>query len=80
MMNPVKYTHIPVPVLAIFATEKAPEAWQNEWEDKQINAFEAGVPTARVVRLAHAGHDVFVTNEADVMREMGIFLNALTSN
>lgn len=47
MMNPVKYTSIPVPVLAIFATEKAPEAWQNEWENKQINAFEAGVPTAR---------------------------------
>lgn len=77
MMNPVKYTNIPVPVLAIFATQRSPDAGEEEWRDKQINAFEAGVPTAHVVRMAHAGHDVFVTNEADVIREMTSFLNAL---
>jgi non-heme chloroperoxidase len=79
MMNPVKYTKIPVPVLAIFAMEKAPDPDENAWEDRQIDAFEAGVPTARVVRLAHAGHDVFTTNEAEVIREMRAFLESLTS-
>ena len=77
MMNPVKYTKILVPVLAIFATEKYSDAEQNAWEKRQIDAFEAGVPTARVVRLPHAGHDVFATNEAEVMREMTTFLNGL---
>lgn len=76
IMNPVKYTEIPVPVLAIFATESS-DAEQNAWEKRQIDAFEAGVPTARVVRLAHAGHDVFATNEAEVMREMTGFLDGL---
>ncbi len=80
MMNPVKYTKIPVPVLAIFATEKTSDAGQRDWENKQINAFEAGVPTARVVRLAHAGHDVFATNEAEVIRLMTNFLKALPSS
>lgn len=77
MMNPVKYTKIPVPVLAIFATEKTADPGENQWENRQINAFEAGIPTARVVRLAHAGHDVFATNEAEVIREITTFLNAL---
>lgn len=79
MMNPVKYTKIPVPVLAIFATDKTSDAEEREWQNKQINAFEAGVPTARVVRLAHAGHDVFSTNEAEVIREMTTFLKGLPS-
>ncbi len=77
MMNPVKYTKIPVPVLAIFATQRDPDPGQEEWRSRQIKAFEAGVPTARVVRMAHAGHEVFVTNEADVLREMTNFLDAL---
>ena len=77
MMNPVKYTKIPVPVLAIFATQRDPDPSEEEWRERQIRAFEAGVPTAHVVRLAHAGHEVFVTNEAEVIREMTTFLNAL---
>ena len=80
MMNPVKYTKIPVPILAIFATEKTSDAGQNDWENRQINAFESGIPTARVVRLAHAGHDVFATNEAEVIREMTTFLKSLPSS
>ena len=79
MMNPVKYTTIPVPVLAIFATEKSSDPDENAWENRQIDAFEAGIPTARVVRLAHARHDVFATNEAEVIREMRAFLQSLTS-
>jgi non-heme chloroperoxidase len=77
LANTEKYTNIPVPVLAIFATQRDPDPSEEEWRDKQIRAFEAGVPTAHVVRLAHAGHEVFVTNEADVIREMTTFLKAL---
>jgi non-heme chloroperoxidase len=76
MTNGVKYTNIPVPILAIFATQRDSPA-QEEWREKQVSAFEKGVPTAQVVRMPHAGHDVFVTNEADVLREMTAFLNAL---
>jgi non-heme chloroperoxidase len=76
MTNPVKYTNLPVPVLAIFATQRDSPG-QERWREKQVSAFEKGVPTAHVVRMAHAGHDVFVTNEADVLREMNTFLDAL---
>jgi hypothetical protein len=40
----------------------------------QAGAFEKGVPTARVVRLPHAHHYVFMSNEGDVLREMRTFL------
>jgi pimeloyl-ACP methyl ester carboxylesterase len=36
----------------------------------QLNAFETGVPTARVVKLPGAHHHVFLSNEADVLYEM----------
>jgi non-heme chloroperoxidase len=41
------------------------------------NAFEKGVPSGRVVRLPHANHYVFISNRADVLREMRAFTNAL---
>ena len=41
------------------------------------NAFEAGVPSARVVRLPNADHYVFRSNEADVTREMNTFMDGL---
>jgi hypothetical protein len=37
---------------------------------EQAKAFERGVPSARVVRLTHANHYVFKSNEAGVLREM----------
>jgi hypothetical protein len=43
----------------------------------QATAFEKGVPTARVVRSARANHYVFLSNEADVLREMNAFMAAL---
>jgi len=61
-----KYTDIQVPVLAIFANTGV-----------QTKAFEDGVPSARVVRLAHANHYVFQSNEADVLREMNAFIRTL---
>jgi len=44
---------------------------------KQAKAFEDGVPTARVVRLRDADHYVYLSNEADVLREMKSFLSTL---
>lgn len=44
--------------------------------ERQAKSFEAGVPTARVVRLRGA-HYIFVSNERDVIREMGGFLASL---
>jgi hypothetical protein len=44
--------------------------------EKQAKAFEDWVPTARVVRLPHANHVVFSSNEADVLKEMHTFLAA----
>jgi non-heme chloroperoxidase len=43
----------------------------------QINAFQRGVPQARVVRLAHADHFVWRSHETDVLREMRAFIDAL---
>ena len=45
--------------------------------EKQVTAFENGVPGAKVVRLANANHYVFLSNEADVLREMRAFLGRL---
>ena len=43
----------------------------------QFVAFQRGVPQARVVRLEHATHYVFRSNEADVLREIRRFIDAL---
>ncbi len=45
--------------------------------EEQAEAFESGVPSARVVILPHANHYVFLSNEADVLREMRAFLAGL---
>lgn len=86
-----RYTKIPVPILAIYAVphdlgplpgvdaaaRAAFEANDEEVTGAQAKAFESGLPTARVVRLPHANHYVFLSNEADVIREMADFLGKL---
>ena len=86
-----KYTNIPVPILAIYALphdlgpvlsgdtaeRSAYEARDEVTTGTQAKAFEMGVRSARVVRLAHANHYVFVSNEADVLREMNAFIGSL---
>jgi len=85
-----KYTGIRVPVLAIFAFPRDLGPYVNSHpaalaafqpseivSGAQVNVFEAGVPSARVVRIAHASHYVFITNEADVLREMHAFIAGL---
>jgi pimeloyl-ACP methyl ester carboxylesterase len=63
-----RYTRIPVPILAIF---RVVPGW------KQSDVFERGVPSARVVRLDHASHKIFLSNETDVLREMNAFISGL---
>ena len=47
--------------------------------EAQAKAFESGVPTARVVRIPNANHYVFLSHEADVLREMDAFIASLRS-
>jgi len=86
-----KYTNIPVPILAIFAiphelklgigkdpSERAAlDASDEATSGGQAKAFESGIPSARVIRLPHANHYVFKSNEAEVLREMNAFLRTL---
>jgi hypothetical protein len=71
-----KYTEIPVPILAIFASSAA--EWQDDSEaGAQAKAFETGIPSSRVVRMPGANHYVFRSNEADVLREINAFVKTL---
>jgi non-heme chloroperoxidase len=86
-----KYTKIPVPILAIFAVphdlgpmaprdptiRAAFEANEEASVGAQAKAFESGLPSARVVRIPHAEHYVFLSNEADVLCEMNAFIGSL---
>ena len=87
-----KYTNLSaVPILAMYAlphdvgpllandpaARAAREAQDQERTGLQAAAFEKGVPSARVVRIPHANHYVFRSNEADVLREMNAFLAGL---
>jgi non-heme chloroperoxidase len=79
-----------VPILAIFADppyngpadapaeqKAAAEAQGNAMLEAQVLAFEQAMPSAHVVRIAHANHYVFRSNEADVLREVNAFIAAL---
>jgi non-heme chloroperoxidase len=84
-----KYTNFSaVPILAIYALPHDPgpmfandaalrsarEAQDLETTGRQAAAFEKAAPSARVVRLPHANHYVFRSNEEDVLREVNSFL------
>jgi pimeloyl-ACP methyl ester carboxylesterase len=87
-----KHTDIRVPILAIFAlphdfgpdflkddpaARAVAEARDVATTGAQAAAFEKGLPSARVVRLANANHYVFRSNEADVLREIEAFVGKL---
>ena len=80
-----KYSGVKAPALAIFASPHACTGFcispqykaQEASVAAQADAFEAGVPSARVVRIANANHYVFLSNEADVMRDMNAFMDGL---
>ena len=82
-----RYTDIRAPILAIYAlhpirgpagsaARAAGEAGK-QMKLAQAEAFETGLPSARVVRLPNASHYVFQSNEADVLREMNAFIGSL---
>ena len=83
--NPRKYTAIKAPILAIIAVPRAcaPKCDQPsvkalaEDDEKRADAFAAGNPTATVIRLAYAKHEVYQSNEQDVLRAMNIFIDHL---
>jgi len=91
MSGEQKYTDVHVPVLAIFAiphdlglasqndpvARAAAEASDLARTGAQADAFEKGIPSAHVVRLPHANHYVFLSNEADVLRQMNVFIGSL---
>lgn len=86
-----KYTKIPAPILAIYAVphdrgalanpdptaRAADDARDEVTTGAQAKAFESALPSAKVVRISHADHYVFRSNEADVLREMNMFLAGL---
>jgi len=87
-----KYGDIHVPILAIYADPEDDDAALNNLDpaaraayeaidsaqtETQAEAFEKGVTSAHVVRLPHANHYVFLSNEKDVLGEMNAFLSSL---
>jgi non-heme chloroperoxidase len=87
-----KYTQIKAPCLAIFAVphdlsaafredparHAAVAAADLERQTRLADAFAAGVPSAKVIRLRSANHYVFRSNEAEVVRAMNDFLGRLS--
>ena len=86
-----KYTHIGVPVLAIYAD---PHSFGNLYKNEpdklaalvaddhanvsaQADAFQAGVPSAQVVRIANADHFIFRSNQDEVLQAMNAFIARL---
>lgn len=85
-----RYTALNCPVLAIVALphdhglppgpkRDAVDAWEMQQFGPLADRFEAGVPTARVVRIAHAKHGVFESNQSEVVRDIEGFVDGLKS-
>jgi len=86
-----EYTDIRDPILAIFAVghrlgpyaDQDPVARDAALARDEANTvaiadgFQKGLPSARVVQLHRTYHYIFITNEADVLREMRAFVSAL---
>jgi non-heme chloroperoxidase len=68
-----KFTELNCPILAIFAWPSDPV----QTMVVQAQAFETATPSAHIVRIPNAGHYVYRTNEADVIREMNTFMDGL---
>jgi non-heme chloroperoxidase len=45
--------------------------------ERQVQAVETGLPSARVVKLRGGHHYIYLSNEADVLREMRSFIAGL---
>ena len=85
------YTHLALPVLAIFAVPHDPGAlYRNNpaaraaflandllTTSAQADALQAGVPSARVLRIPNASHLIFKSNQAQVLEEIENFTHSL---
>jgi non-heme chloroperoxidase len=82
-----KFGPIGLPALALFAdplplpasTPPETRAAQNAQVEAQVASFAAANPSVRVVRLANARHALWMSNEADVIREVNAFMDGLKS-
>lgn len=81
-----QFTKITAPALAIFAsphdigTDKPDpdfDRFDEAMTERQARAFERGVPGARVLRWSRASHYLFLTREADVVKEVTEFVTSL---
>ena len=86
-----RFEGVKCPVLAIFADPHAfgpagaqdpSKLAQMAAEDKarvseQADAFQAGNPQARVIRIPNADHFIYRSNESDVLREIDAFMATL---
>ena len=86
-----KYTQIKVPCLAFFAVphdlsrvfpgdaarHAAVVAADLERQTRLANSFEAGVPSAKVIRVSNAAHYIYSSNEAAVFAAMKEFIDKL---
>lgn len=87
MRGSQRYIDIRAPALAVYALEavSGPEGSpargaveaRNQMKRDQAAAFQSGVPSARVVLLENASHDIFQSNESEVLREMNEFIKSL---
>jgi pimeloyl-ACP methyl ester carboxylesterase len=80
-----RYAAVKTPVLAIVASPRActdncdtPQYKAAEVDRAaQAAAFQTATPQARVVRIPKSEHYVFMSNEAEVVREMNAFMDGL---
>ena len=90
-----RFDQIPVPALAIYAIphsfgtfyDALPAENKNGFAAKEVKAlgtvadeFQLGNPRAYVVRIAHANHYVFISNETEVLSALYAFTNTLQVN
>ena len=64
------YRNDPDKLAALVADDKATVS-------AQADAFQAGVPSAQVIRIPNADHFIFRSNEAEVIRDMNAFIAKL---
>jgi pimeloyl-ACP methyl ester carboxylesterase len=89
-----KYVEIRTPALFLVSSQspgrwaeistdpviKAQMAAMSALQDRQAKSIEDGLPGARVVKLPGANHYVYLSNEADVLRETRAFVRGLTGS
>lgn len=89
------FNSVPIPALAIYAIpqghgtsyDQLAAPLRNAFEAKQIDLcgriadeFQTGVPDADVLRIAHANHYVFISNQAEVLAAIEAFCSKLAAN